>query len=667
MTAFARTSTYVVTLAVAALLGLAASAGSAAAQTLPHSCEPFPLCLTLPDPTPTPPPDPADPGSPPPIPILPGTSLGHSMSGIFSISDGYGRDLHNYDLFANLPSVLTNVGPTIWLWLANMGFSVGKYALGFSVWFIEWSMSTKVVDWIKAPAQRLEQIWQADLIGGLKLRQLALLLATCYLGMLFVRGFTTRAWRETISTIAVNVLAIAVITHPVDFLVGDDGVLSLSRDLGADVTAVIMGQHPGGTGNPAAPIGQSLIDTLLITPWETLNYGGPITGNKNVDDGCQYSVKKVLDQGPWSDKDNSTKARELDHCPDDYGKYNEVADVDRALGAWLYALAMLLFAILTVCLNSIQILAGYFLLFDGLLLGLALIAAMVPAWQHQLAYRVSSIAATVARLLMAMFFVAVMTVLMRSLLVADLGPQVVRFAVIDLVVFSGFLFRKRLAANMQQMRAKVSNSLQRLGRRSTAPKALPQPVVPPGPGRIGRTMKAGATAFTESLAPAQQLKDKVLAAGKAGGKIGGKALAYTAGAPVSWPAAAKRAQTALTSKSAAAKSALGTKVGAAKQYASTYAGNLGKITGAAPALSLATRALGSRSPGSRSRGPAPSPAAARIATLTPTSNAMTPRATGTPHGPVDGGAPSPLPPGMLPTPSPLAQRLRERLDHARRS
>ncbi|MGW4132116.1 hypothetical protein [Amycolatopsis japonica] len=264
------------TVVLVLLLGNAVPAAAQTAPDEPRPCQPYPLCLVVPDPRA---PQPAPPTLDQPDPDAPTLPLqndpGHAahLEGMFTIDDGYGRDLRNYDLFANLPWLVSNPMPTIWLWLANMGFAVGKYALGFSVWFTEWSMTAGVVDWIKARAQDLEKIWQTTIIGGLKLRELALLFATCYLGLLFMRGLTTRAWRETVSTIAINVLALAIITHPVDFLVGDGGVLSLSRDLGADVSAVIMGKQPGGTGNPAAPIGQALIDNLLIAPWETLNYG----------------------------------------------------------------------------------------------------------------------------------------------------------------------------------------------------------------------------------------------------------------------------------------------------------------------------------------------------------------------------------------------------------
>ncbi|MGC7096717.1 hypothetical protein ACPZ19_18750 [Amycolatopsis lurida] len=646
-------------LLAALILAALGSTGAAAQPGLPlpppDSCEPFPYCLGVPDPGVPPLP------APPPLPASPDHS---GLTGLFSINDGHGRDLQHYDLYANLPSVLSNPMPTIWLWLANIGFAVGKYTLGFSVWFIEWSMSTAVVDWIKAPAQELEKIWQSEIIAGLKLRQVALLVATAYLGLLFFRGLSTRAWRETASTIAISVLATAVITHPVDFLVGDNGVLDLSRDLGLDVTAVIMGQDPGGTGNPAAPIGQALIDNLLVSSWETLNYGTPITSDPDISQQCKDSVSKVLDEGPWSDQDDSTPARELDHCPDAYGKYNEVADADRALGSWFYAVAMILFAILTICLNSIQILAAYFLLFEGLLLGLALVAALVPAWQHQLAYRVSSIATTIARLLMGMLFLAVMTLLLRSLLLLDLGPQAVRFAVIDLVVFSGFLFRKRLTAGMQKMRTRLNSGLQRTGRRGQAPKPLPSPIVPPGPQRLSRAVKAGTGAFTETVAPAQKLAQRAMSAGKTGGKVGSKVLSYTAGAPVSWPAAAGRARTALTTKGTAAKTALAAKASAAKGYASTYAGNLGKVTGASPAFSLVTSALAARSgSGAHVLPDGADPAAARIAALTPRSSARTPKFAGVHHGKQ---AP-PLPPGMLAPPNPLVTQLRERLAQGRRS
>ncbi|WIX82924.1 hypothetical protein QRX50_20220 [Amycolatopsis carbonis] len=663
--AFRRLSSTVVLIAGLGLTIVCANPAAAQTPPTPHSCEPYPMCVTLPlplVPPSTPPPslDKPDPAtSPPPLPLQDDQGHQTHADGLFDIDDGYGRDLHNYDLFANTPWLLDDPMPTIWLWLGNMGFTVGKYALGFSVWFTEWSMSTNVISWVKAPAESLEQVWQTSVIGGLHLREIALLIATCYLGLLFLRGLTTRAWRETMSTIAINVLAIAVVTHPVAFLVGDGGVLSLSRDFGADVSSVVMGQKPGGTGNPAAPIGQGLIDNLLITPWEILNYGTPITGAKDVSGTCQYSVKQVLDAGPWSTQDDSTKARELDGCPGDYGKYNEVADGDRAFGAWGYAVAMVLFAILTVCLNAIQVLAPYLLLFEGLLLGLALVAAIVPAWQHQLAFRISSVAATVARLMMGMLFVAIMTVLLRSLMTADLGPQLVRFAVIDLVVFSGFLFRKRLGTSLQRVRSQVSGGLQRFARPRGAAKSLPPPIVPPGPNRIGRTIQAGASAFTESLAPAKELKDRLVTAGKIGARAGGKVLKYTAGAPVSWPAAAGRATTALTEKSKAAKLALGQRAAAAKNYGADYLGALGTATGATPMWKAVTTAAAAL----QARKGAAKPdlhLAPHVAARTPRRAAAPPKFTGTDLA-ADVKPASPLPPGMLAPPAAWSKRLRERI------
>ncbi|RSD10291.1 hypothetical protein [Amycolatopsis eburnea] len=657
---------------VVVLIGLLAPR-EADGQTVPlprNPCEPYPTCLWIPgNQTPPPKPDPEA----PPLPLQDDPGHHVHLGGIFSIDDGYGRDLHNYDLFANLPGLLDNPMPAIWLWLGNIGFAVGKYAVGFSVWFTEWAASTQVFDWIKAPARSLEGIWQTSVIGELKLREIALLVATCYLGLLFARGLTSRAWRETASTIAVNVLAIAILTHPVDFLIGDDGVLSLSRDLGADVSSVIMGQDPGGTGNPAAPIGQAFIDSLLITPWETLNYGTPISRVKGVGGACQYSVKRVLDEGPWSGKDDSTQARELDGCPGDYGRYNEVADGDRALGAWLYAIAMLLFAILVICLNAVQVLAPYLLLFEGLLLALALVAALVPSLQHQLAYRISSIAATIARLLAGMIFLAVMTVLLRTLMVADLGPQLVRFAVIDLVVFSGFLFRKRLAANLQRVRGQLNSRLQRLGRPRRASKALPAPVVPAGPDRLARTVRAGTSAFAETLAPVGQLKDRLVAASRVGGQAGGKVLKYTVGAPVSWPQAAHRAQTALTAKAGVAKAALARRAETAKTYTAAYAGNLGAATGVVPAWHAATMVLGSLGDRSGRQKQEPSTyLAGELGRVTPPVAGRKPEFTGTNLGtaargrgflPKPSGEP-PLPPAMLPPATPWAQRLRDRLGNS---
>ncbi len=657
---------YAVVIFAACLLGVLVGGPSAAAQPgqpKPHSCEPYPYCATIPLPPKQPaPPAPAA-SAPPPLPLVDDHGHEGHAAGLFSLNDGYGRDLHNYDLFANLPSLLSDPMPTIWLWLGNMGFAVGKYSVGFSVWFTEWSMTAGVVDWVKSPAESLEQVWQTSVIGDLHLRQIALLIAMCYLGFLFVRGFTTRAWRETLSTVVINAVAVSVLTHPVGFLVGEDGVLSLSRDLGTDVSAIVLGQRPGGTGNPAAPIGQALIDNLLVMPWEILNYGSPIANDPKADGACRFSVKKVLDDGPWSSKDDSTKARELDGCPDRYGKYNEVADADRAFGAWGYAVAMVLFAILTVCLNAIQVLAPYLLLFEGLLLALALVVAVVPAWQHHLAYRVSSIAATIAKVLMGMLFVAVMTVLVRSLMMADLGPALVRFAVIDLVVFSGFLFRKRLAVNVGRVQSRVSAGVQRLGQPRTAPKPLPAPIVAPGPRLLSRSVKAGTDAFAESVAPVGELKNRLVAAGKAGGKAGSGVLSYTVGAPVSWPRAAHRASTALTAKSNAAKAALGRRAAAAKSYGVRYATGIGAMSGVTPAWRAVTTAAAARQ--ARVAAGEKPYLSDEVAAHAPARISTNPTFSGTNHATPTGAAPppaAPLPPGMIAPPVSWNQRLRERLN-----
>ncbi|AUI60424.1 DNA/RNA non-specific endonuclease [Amycolatopsis sp. BJA-103] len=231
-------------LATILLILVLCNAAPASAQVLPlppnepRPCQPYPLCLVVPDPRvlqPTPPSlDRPDPDRPT-LPLQDDPGHAAHLKGMFTVDDGHGRDLRNYDLFANLPWLATNPMPTIWLWLANMGFAVGKYALGFAVWFTEWSMTAGVVDWIKAPAQDLEKIWQTTIIGGLKLRELALLIATGYLGLLFTRGLTTRAWRETVSTIAINVMAIAIVSPftgadiDADFIIA---VANRAKDIG---------------------------------------------------------------------------------------------------------------------------------------------------------------------------------------------------------------------------------------------------------------------------------------------------------------------------------------------------------------------------------------------------------------------------------------------------
>lgn len=625
-----------------------------------------------------------------------------AMDGLFNLADGHGRFLSQYDLFADTPSLINAVSPSIWLWLSNMSFGVGKFFLGGSVWFTEWTMSFELVGWLREPAMSLEEVWQTGVIGELHLRDLALIFAAAYLALVFMRGLTTRAWRETVSTLVVSVLAIAVVTHPVAFLVGEDGLLGLSQELGSDVVAVMMGQQPGGTGNPGAPLGQAMIDNLLVAPWESLNYGTVITDNDKLSNQCQASVKAILDKGPWDPQDSDDPRDDLDGCPERLENYNAESTVDRMLGAFLYMLSMVLFSVLTVCLMIIQVIAPFVLLFEGLLLTVALIAAIIPQFQSHLTFRIASIASTIGGLLAAMLFLALMTTLLRSLMMADVGPMIVRFAIVNITIFAGFFFRKRLVAGMQNVKTNISRSLQRTGRRGHRIKSLPKPIAPPGPGRVGRTVKEGTKAFKEAVAPAQQLKDRAISTSKVGARAGKKTMAYTVGAPVALPAAASRAKSKLTAKGSEYKKQLAGRVQSAKDYTATYGHNVATYTGAAAAHRVATNVAGRAQAYAWTSGRYADPdnggegaRAHRIAQLTPTAIG-TPAASPEPYeapetyqpaapfGPDDSegdgesGEPrhrrpipyphlpsraldrGSLPPGMLPVSTPLVQRLRAR-------
>ena len=110
------------TIVLVLLLGNAAPATAQVVPLPPNEprpCQPYPLCLVVPDPR-APQPNPPSLDHPDPdAPTLPlQDDPGHAahLKGMFTIDDGYGRDLRNYDLFANLPWLVSNPMPTIWLW-----------------------------------------------------------------------------------------------------------------------------------------------------------------------------------------------------------------------------------------------------------------------------------------------------------------------------------------------------------------------------------------------------------------------------------------------------------------------------------------------------------------------------------------------------------------------
>src|SRR5205814_1772197 len=126
---------------------------------------PLPTGTGRPVPSGSPTPPTTSPGLPPlPVPTdRNGAAHDSHLGGLFNVDDGYGNGLNNYDIFGKTGTF--DLLGSLWLVLANIGFAIGKYAVGVSVWMQEFAMSSDVVGWIRGPAQTLEQLWQAELIG----------------------------------------------------------------------------------------------------------------------------------------------------------------------------------------------------------------------------------------------------------------------------------------------------------------------------------------------------------------------------------------------------------------------------------------------------------------------------------------------------------------------
>ncbi|MYJ14215.1 MAG: hypothetical protein F4078_07955, partial [Acidimicrobiia bacterium] len=368
---------------------------------------------------------------------------------------------------------------TSWIWTAAI------YGLRMAVWAMDWVAAGRITDVIGVIPIEVGDFLHREIVVGLQLRHLALTV----MGVVSAWAIMRRRIAEAVGNMAFAVVALALGAFVLANLAGYyDG----ARATKALLVEAVLGEDDTGGELDAAAMTAPLLDGVVHTPWENLNFGRGLTGDCEIAAGVD-----ILERAPSPD-DHYPRHRIKD-CPDGRAldTFNRYPTASRLFGALIVAFGQMAVAGLILATALIGLTAE--LLLAAAFASLPVVAVVVAfpggrsvaaSWLSMLLRGIVGLAAGVLGLRLVVVVMTAVATNSEDLAFFE------RFAVFSLVAFAGWRMRKLVP----QAAAKISATL---GGKAAAA----------GSGRSG----AGAA----------------LAAGAAGGALGGALGGLAAGAAAS--------------------------------------------------------------------------------------------------------------------------------------
>ncbi len=311
------------TIAALALFAATSALPSASAQTTtcdqpkpPSPCAPT-TTTTLPTPTTT-------------LPLIPNPDTQYKPpSGIFDGETGEQigsfPDDH-YDVGYDAGAWNDLERKTAGLFMSSL-FAAGRLTASIGNWALGFAFDLGFVELLSEPAARLSAAYHGSGLFPI-LSRFALLLTVTFAGWSALRGRTSRGLGELVATIVLAVLGGLFLANPAGYLTG-------GFQFAGGLSQAVM--EAGNTGG-IQPVQEALKDTLIVTPYDLLDWGDSLQGTP-----CQETRDAIVADGPHGTSDEPRNRMRTNPDCAAYADFNATPTWDRVAAASLSLLATIVF------------------------------------------------------------------------------------------------------------------------------------------------------------------------------------------------------------------------------------------------------------------------------------------------------------------------------------
>ncbi|GAB3435109.1 hypothetical protein [Flindersiella endophytica] len=390
-------------------------------------------------------------------------------------ADANGITIDHYDITADNGGAL-DFGRKVLIFFTNAAFAINRWVVGLASWLVEWVLDFKITNYLLGPVIKLSQVLESHLIIGTGLGAFALTLAAVVCGMWVLRGRRSKGLTEFAVTLVIAAFAATYISSPASTVFGPTGLLGKTRDLSLEVGSLVITDGRSSTGGSAkvtSEVRAMFVDTFVRKPHQLINYGELFDADPQRPHRCLRVYNDLLADGPWG---SSPEPRtRMTACDPELADFNREATWDRLGAALLSVIAALFVGVLAILISLTLLASQLWLVLETIRLLFALVIGLVPGpGRRQLWKAIGGLAAALAGVIATIVSLMLYVVVVRALLTAA-GNQwlFVRFLLLDVAIFCGFAWYKKLLAGSRSVAARISTRFGGAPAAATPPSVIP--------------------------------------------------------------------------------------------------------------------------------------------------------------------------------------------------
>lgn len=374
-----------------------------------------------------------------------GTSAPAALSWM-DIKDSHGISIWKYEMSLDRGGV-TSPGKVIWSFLVDLAWSGYVSCVAVAIWLIDWVLSFGWLTALTHPVLGLAESL-SSIVDRLGLTPVLLTVAAVVAVLWMARGKWVLGTYELFTSLLIASLALGVLANPVALVVGDDGLIMQSRDIGLAVANGLAndGQPTGDAEQTRADVTGMLTDTFVRQPHQLINFGAVLDGGK-----CEEAYSEVIAGGPYGEDSDIRDA--VGDCDSDFGAVAADPNSGMAMSAIVLGPAALVVLLFAIVLAGAVLLAAVYALYQSLKAVVTLVTGLLPGSARGALWM--TLAELVMSLVTVMFSIVFLTgylLIIQSVFAsADPGrSHMATFFSVDILLLAGVVVfrkgRKRLKA-----------------------------------------------------------------------------------------------------------------------------------------------------------------------------------------------------------------------------
>lgn len=197
-----------------------------------------------------------------------------------NLYDSRGNHIDSYMYLSLYDGGTTGMDTKFFSWIAAMQWTIYANLVKTAILWLDWVASLGWKDFLIGPLSALSSTAQT-VIGTIGLRPLMLTILAIVVTVLLIRRRTGAALSELAIGCLMAALAAGALANPMAVVAGPSGAISQAQEVGDTLSTAISTDGEdldGSSSTDDSGLTGALIDTMLRTPHQLINYGQVIDG-----------------------------------------------------------------------------------------------------------------------------------------------------------------------------------------------------------------------------------------------------------------------------------------------------------------------------------------------------------------------------------------------------